>query len=125
DNNVVQGFVAAGFGAALMPRLAAELLSGSLDLLPFDPALPPRIIALAWTRDLATAPCLQTFVAATQRVAGKIWHDRAIAGRLDVWAFRLADRGLTRRDRCIDGSSGSWPGWRSPRLRSRRTARRE
>ncbi|TML06183.1 MAG: LysR family transcriptional regulator [Actinobacteria bacterium] len=81
DNNVVQGFVAAGFGAALIPRLAAELLSGSLDLLPFDPALPPRIIALAWTRDLATAPCLQTFVAATLRVAGKIWHDRAIAAR--------------------------------------------
>ena len=79
DNNVVQGFVAAGFGAALIPRLAAELLSGSLDVLPFEPALPPRIIALAWTHDLATAPCLQAFVAATRRVAGRIWHDRAVA----------------------------------------------
>ena len=81
DNNVVQGFVAAGFGAALIPRLAADLLSESLDVRPFEPALPPRIIGLAWTRDLESAPCLQTFVAATQRVAGKIWHDRAIAVR--------------------------------------------
>ena len=32
DNNVVQGFVTAGFGAALIPRLAAELLSGSFEV---------------------------------------------------------------------------------------------
>jgi DNA-binding transcriptional LysR family regulator len=56
DNNVVQGFVAAGFGAALIPRLTAELLTGSFDIRPFDPALPPRIIGLAWTRDLRDAP---------------------------------------------------------------------
>src|SRR5438105_1518989 len=39
DNTVVQGFVAAGFGAALIPGLAAGLLAGSLDVLPFDPPL--------------------------------------------------------------------------------------
>jgi DNA-binding transcriptional LysR family regulator len=77
DNNVVQGFVAAGFGAALIPGLAAQLLPGSFDVLPFEPGLPPRIIALAWTRELATTPWLEVFVAVTRRVAAKIWHDRA------------------------------------------------
>jgi DNA-binding transcriptional LysR family regulator len=79
DNNVVQGFVAAGFGAALIPRLAADLLPGSFDIRPFEPALPPRIIGLAWTRDLGATPWLQAFVAATRRVVAHIWRERAIA----------------------------------------------
>src|SRR5215813_7051866 len=37
----------------------------------------------------------------------------------------LADRGLRRRDRCIDGSSGSSPGWYSQRSRLRLPARQE
>jgi DNA-binding transcriptional LysR family regulator len=77
DNNVVQGFVTAGFGAALIPRLAAELLSGTLDVRPFEPALPPRIIGLAWMRDLAEMPSLQVFVDATRRVVSQVWRDRA------------------------------------------------
>ncbi|MFL5919165.1 MAG: LysR family transcriptional regulator [Gaiellaceae bacterium] len=78
DNSVVQGFVAAGFGAALMPRLAAELLSGPLDIRPFEPALPPRVIALAWTRDLTAAPWLAEFVASTRQVVNRIWRERAV-----------------------------------------------
>jgi DNA-binding transcriptional LysR family regulator len=77
DNNVVQGFVTAGFGAALMPRLAAELLSG-VEVRPFSPPLPPRIMALAWTRDLAASPWLQAFVAVTRRVVARIWRDRLV-----------------------------------------------
>ena len=78
DNNVVQGFVAAGFGAALIPRLTAELLTGSFDIRPFEPALPPRIIGLAWTHDLAEAPGLQSFIAATRRVVAQIWRERSL-----------------------------------------------
>jgi DNA-binding transcriptional LysR family regulator len=78
DNNVIQGFVAAGFGAALIPRLAAELLPGPLDIRPFEPALPPRIIGVAWTRDLATAPLLRVFIAATRQVVAHVWSKRAI-----------------------------------------------
>jgi DNA-binding transcriptional LysR family regulator len=78
DNNVIQGFVAAGFGAALIPRLAAELLSGALEIRPFEPALPPRIIGLAWQRDLAGAPWLHAFVGATRRVVAHIWRERAV-----------------------------------------------
>jgi DNA-binding transcriptional LysR family regulator len=80
----VQGFVAAGFGAALMPRLAAELLSGPLDIRPFDPALPPRIIGLAWTRELAEAPWLQVFIEATRRVVAQVWRERALEQPQDV-----------------------------------------
>ena len=78
DNSVIQGFVAAGFGAALIPRLAAELLSNSFTVRRFEPPLPPRIIALAWTRDLSAAPWLQAFVAATRRVVARIWSERAV-----------------------------------------------
>jgi len=80
----VQGFVAAGFGAALIPRLAAELLSGSLDVRPLEPALPPRIIGLAWTRDLSEAPALQVFIEATRRVVAQVWRDRAFERPQDV-----------------------------------------
>ena len=78
DNSVIQGFVAAGFGAALIPRLAAELLSGALEIRPFEPALPPRIIGIAWTRDLAGAPWLHAFVGATRHVVAHIWRGRAV-----------------------------------------------
>jgi DNA-binding transcriptional LysR family regulator len=82
DNTVVQGFVAAGFGAALIPGLAAGLLAGSFAVLPFEPALPPRLIALAWTRNLGDAPALRAFVAATKRVARRVWRDRAVSREL-------------------------------------------
>jgi DNA-binding transcriptional LysR family regulator len=84
DNNVVQGFVAAGFGAALIPSLTAELLSGSFDVRPFEPPLPPRVIALAWKQDLGAAPAVRTFVEATCRVVGQIWRDRATDTLQDV-----------------------------------------
>ena len=78
DNNVVQGFVTAGFGAALIPRLTAELMSGSFDVRPFEPPLPPRVIALAWKDDLDIAMPVRAFVDATTRVVREIWRDRAI-----------------------------------------------
>jgi len=78
DNNVVQGFVAAGFGAALIPALAASLLGGSFEVLTFEPALPARIIGLAWTRELNVTPWLRTFVDVTHRVVARIWPERVI-----------------------------------------------
>jgi DNA-binding transcriptional LysR family regulator len=78
DNNVVQGFVAAGFGAALIPRLAAELLTGAFEVRSFEPVLPPRIIGIAWTRNLADAPWLATFIEATRHVVSRVWRDRTI-----------------------------------------------
>jgi DNA-binding transcriptional LysR family regulator len=78
DNNVVQGFVAAGFGAALIPELAAQLLSAPFEVLRFEPPLPPRLIGLGWMRDLEAAPALSAFVAATRRITARVWRDRAL-----------------------------------------------
>jgi DNA-binding transcriptional LysR family regulator len=77
DNAVIQGYVAAGFGAALIPQLAAELLSGEFAVLTVEPALPPRVIALAWVRDLSAAPWAQLFVRTTRDVAARLWSDIA------------------------------------------------
>jgi DNA-binding transcriptional LysR family regulator len=79
DNTVVQGFLSAGFGAALIPRLAAELLAGDLRIVRFESPLPPRLIALAWTREPSDAAV--TFVAATRRVAARLWRDRVVQER--------------------------------------------
>jgi DNA-binding transcriptional LysR family regulator len=82
DNTVVQGFLAAGFGAALIPRLAAELLAGDLRIVRFESPLPPRLIALAWTRELSDIG--DTFVATTRRVAARLWRDRVVQDRRHV-----------------------------------------
>ena len=90
DNNVVEGFVTAGFGAAVIPRLTAELLTGSFDIRPFEPALPPRVIALAWKLDLNGARPLREFVEATRRVVLQIWRERAVAANDHVIATSKA-----------------------------------
>jgi DNA-binding transcriptional LysR family regulator len=79
DNTVVQGFLAAGFGAALIPRLAADLLGGQFAVLHFETALPPRVIGLAWIRELAACPSAALFLATTRKVIARLWSDKVIA----------------------------------------------
>ena len=79
DNTVVQGFLAAGFGAALIPRLAAELLAGDLRIVRFETPLPIRVMGLAWTRELSGAA--DTFVATTRQVVTRLWRDRVVQER--------------------------------------------
>jgi DNA-binding transcriptional LysR family regulator len=78
DNSMIQGFVSAGFGAALIPSLAASVLSGDLAVLPFESPLPPRIIGLAWTREPASGSPAATFVSTTRCVVARLWADRAL-----------------------------------------------
>lgn len=80
DNTVVQGFLSAGFGAALIPYLAAVLLGGEFAVLTFEAPLPPRVIGLAWVRDLASFPLAKSFVDITRIVTARIWSDRVITG---------------------------------------------
>lgn len=80
DNTVVQGFLAAGFGAALIPRLAADLLGGQFAVLSFESPLPPRVIGLAWIRELAACPSAALFLATTRKIVARLWSDRVIAG---------------------------------------------
>ena len=79
DNSMIQGFVSAGFGAALIPGLAASLLSGDLAVLPFESPLPPRIIGLAWARDPANGTAAAAFVSTTRNVVARLWADRMLA----------------------------------------------
>jgi DNA-binding transcriptional LysR family regulator len=78
DNTVVQGFLAAGFGAALIPRLAADLLGGQFAVLRFESPLPPRVIGLAWIRELAACPSAALFLATTRKVIARLWSDKVI-----------------------------------------------
>jgi DNA-binding transcriptional LysR family regulator len=79
DNSMIQGFVAAGFGAALIPGLAASLLSGELAILPFESPLPPRIIGLAWAREPGSGSAAATFVSTTRSVVARLWADRILS----------------------------------------------
>jgi DNA-binding transcriptional LysR family regulator len=79
DNSMIQGFVSAGFGAALIPGLAASLLSGDLAVLPFEPPLPPRIIGLAWVREPVEASPAATFASTTRAVVARLWSERTVA----------------------------------------------
>jgi molybdate transport repressor ModE-like protein len=66
-NATVQALVAAGIGAAILPRLAvdpADPVVVSYEL----PGIPPRTLALAWHRDRVRPPTAEAFVAAAVEV---------------------------------------------------------
>jgi DNA-binding transcriptional LysR family regulator len=92
DNSMIQGFVAAGFGAALIPSLAADLLSRDLAVLSFESPLPPRVIGLAWVRELEVSSPAAAFVSSTRSVVARLWGDREITPDDELAA---------RRDRTI------------------------
>ena len=62
DNGTVQGLVGAGFGAALVPLLAADPRDERIRVLELDPEIPPRRIALVWHRDRHRSPAVRAFV---------------------------------------------------------------
>ena len=80
DNSVVQGFVAAGFGAALIPSLAASLWGNEFAVLRFQAQLPPRVIGLAWLRDLSSVPAARVFVATTRKIVARLWEGGVVTG---------------------------------------------
>lgn len=51
DIGTLHGFVAAGFGGGLLPRLAVDVEGKPLVALPIESKLPPRTVAIAWHRD--------------------------------------------------------------------------
>jgi DNA-binding transcriptional LysR family regulator len=69
DNGTVQGLVAAGIGAALVPRLTVDGADSRVTLLPIEDDVPPRRIGLAWHRDRYRSPAARAFIAAAQDVA--------------------------------------------------------
>ena len=51
DTGTLHGFVVAGLGGGLIPRLAANVEGKPLVALPIEPRLPRRVVAIAWHRD--------------------------------------------------------------------------
>jgi DNA-binding transcriptional LysR family regulator len=71
-NGTVQGLVGAGFGAALIPRLAADPNDDRVALLDLGSRFPPRLIGLGWHRDRYRTPAAQAFVEAAQAVCAEL-----------------------------------------------------
>jgi DNA-binding transcriptional LysR family regulator len=72
DNGTVQGLVAAGVGVALTPRLAVDEHDEATAIVDLDPAVPPRLIALAWHRDRYRSPAQRAFVEAAQGLCAEL-----------------------------------------------------
>jgi DNA-binding transcriptional LysR family regulator len=72
DNNTVRGLVAAGMGAALVPRLTMEAADPRIAMVELDEEIPARRIALVWHRDRYRSPAARAFVAAAQRVCANL-----------------------------------------------------
>ena len=72
DNGTVQGLVAAGVGAALVPLLAVEASDERVAVLRLDPPIPPRVIQMVWHRDRYRSPAAEAFVEVAQQVCAEL-----------------------------------------------------
>jgi DNA-binding transcriptional LysR family regulator len=70
-NGTVQGMVAAGFGAAVVPRLTVDAADERVRLVEVED-IPPRMIAMAWHRDRHRGPAARAFVELAQQVAAEL-----------------------------------------------------
>ena len=62
DNPTVQGFVAAGLGYAIMPRLTVDEDDPQVAMLPLSTAVPPRQLGIVWHVDRQLPPTATRFV---------------------------------------------------------------
>jgi DNA-binding transcriptional LysR family regulator len=74
DNGAVVSMVRAGLGLAMLPRLAVldELDDPRLAVRPLAPAIPDRVIRLAWRTGRTLSPAAQRFCAITIEVAAEL-----------------------------------------------------
>jgi len=80
-NEVVQGFAAAGFGVALMPRLAVNPSDTRTTIVELGGLIPPRRLAVAWHRDRATNDAIDSFVSHVAEVASEIGGPEGASAR--------------------------------------------
>jgi DNA-binding transcriptional LysR family regulator len=78
-NGTVQGLVAAGVGAAMLPRLAIEPHDGTVVERDLTGRVPPRLIALAWHRDRYRSPAAKAFVETAREVCAELQAEPAAA----------------------------------------------
>ena len=78
-NGTVQGLVAAGVGAAMLPRLAIEPHDGTVIERELTGRVPPRLIALAWHRDRYRSPAARAFVETAREVCAELQEETLAA----------------------------------------------
>lgn len=72
DNGTLQGLVAAGFGAALVPLLAVSPGDDRVRVMELEPAVPPRVLAVVWHRDRHRSPAAKAFVEIAREVSAEV-----------------------------------------------------
>jgi DNA-binding transcriptional LysR family regulator len=72
DNQTVQALVAAGVGAALVPRLTVDLTDERTVALSVDGAIAPRLLGIVWHRDRYRPPAAVAFVDVARQVCGQL-----------------------------------------------------
>jgi DNA-binding transcriptional LysR family regulator len=70
-NGTVQGMVAAGFGAAIVPRLTVVADDDRIQLVELGD-VPPRVIGMAWHRDRHRSPAARAFVELAREVSADL-----------------------------------------------------
>ena len=78
DDETIHGLVAAGMGAALLPRLSVDPGHPGVRAVELDIGVPPRLIGLAWHRDRDLLPAAREFVATTQRVCAELAGEQPV-----------------------------------------------
>jgi DNA-binding transcriptional LysR family regulator len=72
DHGTIHGLVAAGFGAALIPRLGVDPDRHDTVALEIGTRMAPRLIGLAWHRDRQIRPAESAFVEVAAAVAAEV-----------------------------------------------------
>lgn len=72
DGSTLHGFVAAGLGCGLVPRISADVDGKPLVALEIEPRLPHRIVAIAWHRDRLRTCAAGMFVDLAVEVAALV-----------------------------------------------------
>jgi DNA-binding transcriptional LysR family regulator len=72
DNGTLQGLVAAGFGAALVPLLAVSPGDDRVRVMALEPAVPPRVLAVVWHRDRHRSPGARAFAEIARGVSAEV-----------------------------------------------------
>jgi DNA-binding transcriptional LysR family regulator len=70
-NGTVQGMVAAGFGAAIVPRLTVDTDDPRVRIVELED-VPPRRIAMAWHHDRHRSPAARAFVELARQVCAEL-----------------------------------------------------
>jgi DNA-binding transcriptional LysR family regulator len=78
DNGTIQGLVAAGLGAALVPLLAVETGAGGTAALALTD-VPPRRIGIAWHRDRYRSPAALAFVDHARDLCSRVEREQTAA----------------------------------------------